>query len=172
MKYKKSPLDRFLEQRINDNAKELKQTLNETLRMEQNCLEQIRHSINHCKNNIAVCEKQIKKCSSASLAILETKKSAFKDNLLIWNTMGHIQMASIEMKEYMKRLSVESIDEWKSEMLLNQYIQRYMKLLKSWLTLPPIFSNLSSIIFRIMTIEHLLMYEKNFADLESRILLN
>lgn len=35
MKYKKSPLDRFLEQRINDNAKELKQTLNETLRMEQ-----------------------------------------------------------------------------------------------------------------------------------------
>ena len=112
MKYKKSPLDRFLEQRINDNAKELKQTLNETLRMEQNCLEQIRHSINHCKNNIAVCEKQIKKCSSASLAILETKKSAFKDNLLIWNTMGHIQMASIEMKEYMKRLSVESIDEW------------------------------------------------------------
>ena len=60
MKYKKSPLDRFLEQRINDNAKELKQTLNETLRMEQKCLEQIRHSINHCKNNIAVCEKQIK----------------------------------------------------------------------------------------------------------------
>ena len=143
MKYKKRPLDRFLEQRINDNAKELKQTFNETLRMEQNCLEQIRHSINHCKNNIAVCEKQIKKCSSASLAILETKKSAFKDNLLIWN-----------------------------KMLLNQYIQRYMKLRKSWLTLPPIFSNLSSIIFRIMTIEHLLMYEKNFADLESRILLN
>ena len=26
--------------------------------------------------------------------------------------MGHIQMASIEMKEYMKRLSVGSIDEW------------------------------------------------------------
>ena len=166
MKYKKSLLDSFLEQRINDNAKELKHTLNETLEMEQNCLEQIRHSINHCKNNIAVCEKQIKKCSSASLAILETKKSAFKDNLLIWNTMGHIQMASIEMKEYLKRLSVDGIDEWE------QRDERYMKLRKSWLTLPPIFSNLSSIIFRIMTIEHLLMYEKNFADLESRILLN
>lgn len=25
---------------------------------------------------------------------------------------GHIQMASIEMKEYLKRLSVEDIDEW------------------------------------------------------------
>lgn len=112
MKYKKSLLDSFLEQWINDNAKELKHTLNETLEMEQNCLEQIRQSISHCKDNIAACEKQIKKCSPASLAILETKKSAFKDNLLIWNTMGHIQMASIEMKEYLKRLSVDGIDEW------------------------------------------------------------
>ena len=31
MKYKKSPLDHFLQQRISDNAKELKNTLNETL---------------------------------------------------------------------------------------------------------------------------------------------
>lgn len=60
MKYKKSLLDSFLEQRINDNAKELKHTLNETLEMEQNCLEQIRQSISHCKDNIAACEKQIK----------------------------------------------------------------------------------------------------------------
>ncbi|WP_303012410.1 hypothetical protein [uncultured Bacteroides sp.] len=26
--------------------------------------------------------------------------------------LGHIQMTSIEMKEYLKRLSVEDIDEW------------------------------------------------------------
>lgn len=64
MKYKKSLLDSFLEQRINDNAKELKHTLNETLEMEQNCLEQIRQSISHCKDNIAACEKQIKKMQS------------------------------------------------------------------------------------------------------------
>lgn len=112
MRYKKSLLDSFLEQRINDNAKELKTTLNETLKMEQTCLEQIRQSISHFKNHIAACEAQIKKCSLASLPIYETKKSAFKDNLLIWNTMGHIQMASIEMKEYLKRLSVDGIDEW------------------------------------------------------------
>ena len=61
MKYKKSLLDSFLEQRISDNAKELKNTLNKTLEMEQTCLEQIRQSISHCKNNIAVCEAQIKK---------------------------------------------------------------------------------------------------------------
>ena len=66
--------------------------------MEQNCLEQIHLSINHCKNNITVCEEQIKKCSMASLSIYEAKKFAFKDNLTIWNTMGHIQMTSIEMK--------------------------------------------------------------------------
>lgn len=112
MKYKKSPLDCFLQQRISDNAKELKNTFNETLQMEQDCLEQICLSINHCKNNIAACEEQVKKCSITSLSIYEAKKSAFKDNLTIWNTMGHIQMTSIEMKEYLKRLSVEDVDEW------------------------------------------------------------
>lgn len=86
--------------------------------MEQTCLEQIRQSISHCKNNIAVCEAQMKKCSLASLPIYETKKSAFKDNLLIWNTMGHIQMASIEMKEYLKRLSVEDVDEWEQRTVI------------------------------------------------------
>ena len=112
MKYTKSPLDCFLQQRINNNAKELKSTLNETLQIEQDCLEQICLSINHCKKNITACEEQIKKCSSASLPVYEAKKTAFKDNLTIWNMLGHIQMASIEMKEYLKRLSVTDIDEW------------------------------------------------------------
>lgn len=67
--------------------------------MEQNCLEQIHLSINHCKNDIAVCEEQIKKCSMASLSIYEAKKFAFKDNLTIWNTMGHIQMTTIILYE-------------------------------------------------------------------------
>lgn len=53
MKYKKSPLDCFLQQRISDNAKELKNTLNETLQIERDCLEQIRLSINHCRKNVA-----------------------------------------------------------------------------------------------------------------------
>lgn len=112
MKYTKSPLDNFLQQRISDNAKELKNTLNETLQKEQDCLEQIRIGINHCKKNIAACEEQIKKCSLVSLPTYEAKKTAFKDNLIIWNMPGHIQMTSIEMKEYLKRLSVEDIDEW------------------------------------------------------------
>ena len=49
MKYEKSPLDSFLQQRISNNAEELKNTLNETLQMEQACLEQICLSINLCK---------------------------------------------------------------------------------------------------------------------------
>lgn len=63
MKYEKSPLDSFLQQRISNNAEELKNTLNETLQMEQACLEQICLSINICKKNIAVCEEQIKSSS-------------------------------------------------------------------------------------------------------------
>ncbi len=112
MKYKQSPLDSFLQQRISDNAKELKDTLNETLQIEQDCLEQIRLSINHCKKNIAVSEEQLKKCNPVSLPVYEAKRAAFKDNLTIWNMLGHIQMASIEMKEYLKRLSGKDIDEW------------------------------------------------------------
>lgn len=118
MKYEKSPLDSFLQQRISNNAEELKNTLNETLQMEQACLEQICLSINLCKKNIAVCEELIKSSSIVSLSIYETRKSAFTDNLTIWNTMGHIQMTSIEMKEYLKRLSVKNIDDWEQRAVI------------------------------------------------------
>jgi hypothetical protein len=126
MKYKQSPLDRFLQQRISDNAKELKTVLNETLQTEQDCLEQILFSINHCKKNIAACEKQIEKCNLKSLPAYESRKSAFKENLIIWNMMGHIQMASIEMKECLKRLSTEDIDDWEQrDMIKSAYITIY-----------------------------------------------
>lgn len=118
MKYKKSPLDRFLEQRISDNAEQLKNTLDETLKNELECLELIQRSIVHCKKNIAACEELIKKCNSVSLHIYEAKKSAFKDNLTIWNMFGHIQMTSIEMKEYLKRLSVKDIDELEQRFII------------------------------------------------------
>lgn len=118
MIYKNSYLDCYLQQRISNNAKELKNAINETLQNEQDCLEQIRFSINHCKKNITACENQMKKCSLHSLLVYESRKSAFKDNLSIWNTLGHIQMASIEMKEYIKRLSVKDIDEWEQRSVI------------------------------------------------------
>ena len=118
MQYKQSPLDRFLQQRISDNAKELKNTLEMTLQEEQRCLEEIRFSINHCKENIAACEKVIKKYNGYYSQIIASKKSAFEDNLAIWNLLGHIQMASIEMKEFLKRLSVEYIDEWEQRSVI------------------------------------------------------
>ena len=118
MQYKESPLDRFLQQRISDNAKELKNTLMETLQEEQQCLEEIRFSINHCKENLVACEKLIKKHNGYSSKMLVSKKSAFEDNLNIWNLLGHIQMASIEMKEFLKRLSVENIDDWEQRTII------------------------------------------------------
>ena len=45
------------------------------------------------------------------MPVWTAKKEAFTDNLTIWNTLGHIQMASIEMKQCTKRLSVDN-DSW------------------------------------------------------------
>lgn len=118
MQYKQNSLDYFLQQRISDNAKELKCKFNETLHEEQSCLEQIRYSISHCKENIAACEKHIKKNNVSSTHAIENRKLAFKDNLTIWNMIGHIQMTSIEMKEYLKRLCVNDIDEWEQRAII------------------------------------------------------
>ena len=53
------------------------------------------------------------------------KKAAFEDNLTIWNTLGHIQLASIEMKQYTKRLSADN-DKWeKQDAIKAAYIAIY-----------------------------------------------
>lgn len=114
MKTNKSQLDTFLLKRIEENRKELKHNLDSTLQVEQACLEEIVKSIKHCKTNITRCHKILDKAGLTALPILTAKKEAFTDNLTIWNTMGHIQMASIEMKRYTKRLSAD-IDEWEMQ---------------------------------------------------------
>jgi len=91
MKNKKSPLDIFLQKRIAENKE-----------------------INHCKNNIEICNKALYKISIPNMTVLKTKKEAFKDNLVIWNTLGHVQMASIEMKRYTKVLTLGS-DNWERQ---------------------------------------------------------
>lgn len=101
----RSPLDIYLQNRINENASKLSKTIDETLQREQQCLELIVQSINHCKMNIAKCDKIIKSCRVQSLPIYQEKRNAFHDNLVIWNTLGHIQMASIEMKGFIKQFS-------------------------------------------------------------------
>ena len=52
MKYKKSELDIFLQERISEAKKELCRKLDATLQYEQNCLEEIVNGIRHCKSNI------------------------------------------------------------------------------------------------------------------------
>ena len=111
MKYKKSELDIFLQERIRENEEELCRNLDATLQYEQNCLEEIVNGIRHCKSNIEKCNKALEKASISNMAVWNAKKGAFKDNLVIWNTLGLIQMASIEMKRYTKVLSSD-VDEW------------------------------------------------------------
>ena len=53
----------------------------------------------------------MEKASISNMAVWNAKKGAFKDNLVIWNTLGLIQMASIEIKRYTKVLSSD-VDEW------------------------------------------------------------
>lgn len=111
MKYKKSELDIFLQERIRENEEELCRNLDATLQYEQNCLEEIVNGIRHCKSNIEKCNKALEKVSISNMAVWNAKKGAFKDNLVIWNTLGLIQMASIEIKRYTKVLSSD-VDEW------------------------------------------------------------
>lgn len=111
MKYKKSELDIFLQERIRENEEELCRNLDATLQYEQNCLEEIVNGIRHCKSNIEKCNKALEKATISNMAVWNAKKGAFKDNLVIWNTLGHIQMASIEIKRYTKVLSSD-VDEW------------------------------------------------------------
>lgn len=111
MKYKKSELDLFLQERIRENKEELCRNLDATLQYEQNCLEEIVKGIKHCKSNIEICNKALEKTSISNMAVWNAKKGAFKDNLVIWNTLGLIQMASIEIKRYTKVLSSD-VDEW------------------------------------------------------------
>lgn len=111
MKYKKSELDIFLQERIRENEEEFCRNLDATLQYEQNCLEEIVNGIRHCKSNIEKCNKALEKASISNMAVWNAKKGAFKDNLVIWNTLGLIQMASIEIKRYTKVLSSD-VDEW------------------------------------------------------------
>ncbi len=111
MKYKKSELDIFLQERIRENEEELCRNLDATLQYEQNCLEEIVTGIRHCKSNIEKCNKALEKASISNMAVWNAKKGAFKDNLVIWNTLGLVQMASIEIKRYTKVLSSD-VDEW------------------------------------------------------------
>lgn len=111
MKYKKSELDIFLQERIRENEEELCRNLDATLQYEQNCLEEIVNGIRHCKSNIEKCNKALERASISNMAVWNAKKGAFKDNLVIWNTLGLVQMASIEIKRYTKVLSSD-VDEW------------------------------------------------------------
>lgn len=121
----KSLLDRFLLKRIEENRKELRHNLDSTLQVEQACLEEIMKGIKHCKTNITQCNKILDKASLSLIPVWTAKKDAFKDNLLIWNTMGLIQMASIEMKQYTKRLSADN-NSWElQDAIKSAYIAIY-----------------------------------------------
>lgn len=125
MKYKKSELDIFLQEQIRENEEELCRNLDATLQYEQNCLEEIVNGMRHCKSNIENCNKVLEKVPISNIPVWNAKKEAFKDNLVIWNTLGHIQMASIEMKRYTQVLSSNNDDWVKYDAIKSAYTAIY-----------------------------------------------
>lgn len=125
MKYKKSELDIYLQEQIRENKDELCRNLDATLQYEQNCLEEIVKGIKHCKSNIENCNKVLEKVPISNIPVWNAKKEAFKDNLVIWNTLGHIQMASIEMKRYTQILSSNNDDWVKYDAIKSAYTAIY-----------------------------------------------
>lgn len=125
MKYKKSELDILLQEQIRENEEELCRNLDATLQYEQNCLEEILCGIKHCKSNIEKCNKALEKASVSNITIWNAKQEAFKDNLVIWNTLGHIQMVSIEMKRYTQVLSSDNDDWVKHDAIKSAYTAIY-----------------------------------------------
>lgn len=123
---KQSPLDIYLQNRINENARKLREIVDETLQKEQSCLKLIIQSVHFCKKQIAICDKHMKCCSLQSLRYYEAKRKAFRDNLTIWNTLGHIQMASIEMKEFIRQLTSKDLREQdKQNIIKSAYVSIY-----------------------------------------------
>lgn len=106
----RSPLDIYLQNHINENASKLRETVDESLIEEQKCLEEIVNGVKFCKKEIAKCDKCMKSCNIKSLPLYRSKRDAFHDNLTIWNTLGHIQMASIEMKDFIKQFSSGTLE--------------------------------------------------------------
>lgn len=111
MNYKQSPLDLFLKQRLVEDRSKLQNALDASLQKEIICIREIQNGIKTCKERISQCNKSIERAALAFIPVLEKQKKAFAINLDIWNTMGHIQMASIEMKEYTKELTSQT-EEW------------------------------------------------------------
>lgn len=125
MKNNKSQLDSILLKRIEKNRKKINYNLDSTLQVEQACLEEIVKSIKHCKINITQCNKILDKASLSAIPIWTAEKEVFTDNLTIWNTLGHIQMASIDIKQYTKRISANN-GEWQlHDAIKSAYIAIY-----------------------------------------------
>ena len=125
MNVTKSPIDVFLEQRLEEDKIKLGTSLNDSLQKEMACLDLIKQSIDHCKKNIGLIDKLSSKGSISAVHNLQIKKDAFRDNLKIWNMFGQIQMVSIELKKNIKNLTSVKDDWIKQSLLVTMSVSIY-----------------------------------------------
>ena len=74
MNVTKSPIDVFLEQRLEEDKIKLGTSLNDSLQKEMACLDLIKQSIDHCKKNIGLIDKLSSKGSISAVHNLQIKK--------------------------------------------------------------------------------------------------
>lgn len=106
IEYHINEVDKQLEILLKLDREYVLECLDSSLMSEETSLELIITSIRHCKRQICNIDKLIikKPQGDRDRISLMTKKTAFEDNLLIWNLCGHIQITSYQIKSIQKRL--------------------------------------------------------------------
>lgn len=77
MNVTKSPIDVFLEQRLEEDKIKLGTSLNDSLQKEMACFDLIKQSIDHCKKNIGLIDKLSSKGSIQQFTISRNKRMPF-----------------------------------------------------------------------------------------------
>ena len=77
-------------------------------------------------------------------------------------------MTSIEMKEYLKRLSVEDVDEWEQRTVIKSAYTAIYETSKKLVDTTGDIIKFIKIVSQVMTMEHLLLQEKSLPSLERK----
>ena len=106
IEYNINEVDRQLEGLLKQDLEYVLECLDSSLNSEEASLGVIITSIKHCKQQISSIDKLLLKKPQVNKekSSLLTKRTAFEDNLTIWNLCGHIQITSYQVKSIQKRL--------------------------------------------------------------------
>lgn len=120
----KTLLDLFLNYQMkSSDGDELKTALESTIIEERHCIELFKLQIKHCKEQIININKVI--ATRVGSADLQSKKSAFEDELVILNVAALVQRCNVETKGLQKLLYFEENESCKERIAVDANITMY-----------------------------------------------